>query len=98
MQEMSLKEQIVNPSKDHLGLLESRLNGLLKPVTPRPEFVNTLRQRIQITGQPAWVSRFNNFQFTVILVTGVLSGVFVVTMFARVLVNILGSKKKSSGI
>ena len=95
---MSLKEQLVSTSKDYLGSLETKLNGLLKPVTPRPEFVNTLRQRIQITGQPAWVSRFNNMQFILILVAGVLSGVVVVTMFARVLVNLLASGKKSSGI
>ncbi len=95
---MSLKEQLVNTSKDHLGSLEIKLNGLLKPVTPRPEFVNTLRQRIQITGQPAWVSRFNNMQFILILVTGVISGVVVVTMLARVLVNLLVSRKKSSEI
>jgi CII-binding regulator of phage lambda lysogenization HflD len=95
---MSLKEQIVSTTKDHLGSLESKLNGLLQPVSPRPEFVNTLRQRIQITGQPAWISRFNNIQFIVILVTGVLSGVVLVTMLARFLVNLLTSKKKPSGI
>jgi len=95
---MGLKEQLVSTSKDHLDSLEARLNGLLKPVTPRPEFVNTLRQRIQITGKPAWVSRFNNMQFILILVTGVLSGVVVVTMIARVLVNLLVSGKKSSEI
>ncbi len=95
---MSLKEQLVSTSKDHLGSLETKLYSLMKPVTPRPEFVNTLRQRIHITGQPAWVSRFNNIQFILILVTGVLSGVVVVTMLARVLVNILVSGKKSSEI
>jgi len=93
---MGLKEQLVSTSKDHLGSLESRLTGLLTPVTPRPEFVNTLRQRIQITGHPAWVSRFNNMQFILIVVTGVLSGVVVVTMIARALVNILASGKKLS--
>ena len=95
---MSLKEQLVSTSKDHMGSLETRLNGLLKPVMPRPEFVNTLRQRIQITSHPAWVSRFTNIQFSLILVLGALSGVFVVTMLARLLVNILVSGKKSSGI
>lgn len=95
---MGLKDQLVSTSKDHLGTLENKLNGLLKPVSPRPEFVNTLRQRIQITGHPAWVSRFNNMQFLLILVTGVISGVVVVTIFARLLVNLLISGKKSSEI
>ncbi len=95
---MNLKEQIINTSIDRLGSLETKLTGLLQPVSPRPEFVNTLRQRIQITSQPAWVSRFNNLQFIVILVTGVLSGVVLMTMLARVLVNLLISRKKSSGI
>ena len=95
---MSLKDQLVSTSKDQLGSLETKLNGLLKPVMPRPEFVNTLRQRIQITSQPAWVSRFNNMQFIVILVAGVLSGVVLVSMLARFLVNLLVSGKKSSGM
>ncbi len=95
---MSLKEQLVSTPEDHLGSVENKLNGLLKPVMPSPEFVNTLRQRIQITRQPAWVSRFNNIQFILILVMGVLSGVIFVTMFARWLVNILVSGKKSAGI
>jgi CII-binding regulator of phage lambda lysogenization HflD len=95
---MGLKEQLVRTSKDHLGSIETKLNGLLKPVTPRPEFVNTLRQRIQITGKPAWVSRFNNMQFIIILLTGVLSGVVIMTMLARVLVNLLVSEKKSSEV
>lgn len=95
---MSLNGQLVNKSNDHLGSLETKLNGLLKPVAPRPEFVNTLRQRIKITEQPAWVSRFNNMQFILILVTGVISGVVIVTMLARALLNILVSGKKSSGV
>lgn len=95
---MGFKEQLISTSKDHLGSLETRLNGILKPVSPRPEFVNTLRQRIQITGKPAWVSQFNNIQFILILVTGVLTGVVVVTMLARVMVNLLASGKKSSEV
>ena len=95
---MSLKGQSIGTTKDHLGSLEIKLNGLLKPVTPRPEFVNSLRQRIQITGHPAWVSRFNNIQFIVILVTGVLSIVVLVSMIARVLMNVLRSGKKTSNI
>jgi len=93
---MGFKEQLFKTSKDQFGSLETRLNGLLKPVAPRPEFVNTLRQRIQITGKPAWVGQFNNMQFIVILVTGVLAGVVVVTMLARALVNLLVTGKKSS--
>lgn len=95
---MRTKEQLVNTTDDHLGSFETRLNGLLKPVMPRPEFVNSLRQRIQITTQPAWVSRFNNIQFILMLVVGVLSGVVVVTMLARLLVNNLVSGKKSAGL
>jgi hypothetical protein len=93
---MSLKEQLVNSSKDHFEALETRLNGLLKPVSPRPEFVTDLRHRIQITGHPAWVSRFNNMQFFLILIAGVISGVLVVTMLARFLVNLLTLGKESS--
>lgn len=95
---MSIKDQIVSASKNRLGSLEIKLNGLLQPVKPRPEFVNNLRQRIQITQHPAFISRFTNIQFLVILVAGVLSGVVLVTMGARMLVNLLASGRKSSGL
>ncbi|HBG75142.1 MAG: hypothetical protein A2X25_05190 [Chloroflexi bacterium GWB2_49_20] len=93
---MSIREQIVSASKDHLGSLEIKLNGLLQPVKPRPEFVNTLRQRIQITQQPAFIGHFTNIQFLVLMLAGVLSGVVLVTMSARMLVNLLASGKKLS--
>ena len=94
---MSITEQLVNASKDRLGKLESRLNGLMQPVKPRSEFVSSLRHHIQVTQRPAIIGRFTSLQFVVITLAGVLSGVVLVVMGARVLVNILAANKKIPG-
>jgi len=90
---MSIKEQIMNASKDQLGILESKLNGLLKPIAPRREFVNTLRARIHVTNAPAIIGRFTNIQFLVMMILGVLSGVVLVSVGARFLVDRLSLNK-----
>jgi hypothetical protein len=95
---MSIKEQFVSASMDQLGLLETRLNGLLKPVAPRREFVNSLRDRIHVTQNPAIISRFTNIQFVFMMILSVISGVVLVTMGARVLVSLLSTGKKNSSL
>lgn len=95
---MSIKEQFVSASMDQLGLLETRLNGLLKPVAPRQEFVNSLRDRIHVTQNPAIISRFTNIQFVFMMILSVISGVVLVTMGARVLVSLLSTRKKTSSL
>jgi hypothetical protein len=95
---MSIKEQFVSASMDQLGLLETRLNGLLKPVAPRQEFVNSLRDRIHVTQNPAIISRFTNIQFVFMMILSVISGVVLVTMGARVLVSLLSTGKKNSSL
>ena len=69
--------------------IESRLSGILEPVRPNPEFVNTLRERIRVVQQPALIRKFNNLQFIGILIAGLISAVFLVTMLARLLVSLL---------
>ena len=93
---MSMKEQIVNASKDRLVLMETKLTGLMQPIKPRTEFVNSLRHRIQLTQTPAIIARFTSLQFTLITLAGVLSGVVLVTMVARALVNLLATGRKIS--
>lgn len=93
---MSIKEQLVSASRDQLELLELRLNGLMKPVAPRQEFVNSLRDRFHVTQNPAIVSRFTNIQFVFMTLLGVISGVVLVSMGARVLVSLLTSKKRTT--
>jgi len=92
---MNIKEQFVNVSRDQMGKLETKLNGLLKPIAPRQEFVSTLRDRIHVTQNPALIDRFTNIQFILMMVLGVISGVVLVSMGARVLVNLLSFKKKT---
>ena len=93
---MSMQEQIMNASKDHLGRLEIKLNGLLQPISPRTEFVDNLRHRIQVTQTPAFIGRFTNIQFILITLMGVLSGVVLVMMVAKGLVGLLVQKNDSS--
>jgi hypothetical protein len=94
--EMKINEHILNGSKNTLIPLETRLNGLLKPVQPRPEFINSLRDHFQLAQNPAIISRFSNLQFSLMMIVGVISGVVVMTMTARVLLNLLSLGKRGS--
>lgn len=93
---MSIKEQIIRASKDQLGSLEKKLNGLMTPVAPRQEFINSLRDRIHITQSPAIISRFNNIQFVFLMLLSIISGVVVVTMVARALFSLLSLRKNTT--
>jgi len=88
-------EKTIRATKDHLNTLESRLNGLLRPIQPRSEFVTSVRHRLQVTQRPAIIDRFTNLQFVFISLLGVISGVVLVVMGARFLVNMLGVGKSN---
>jgi len=95
---MSIKGQFVSASRDQLGILEGKLNGLLKPITLRQEFVTTLRNRIHVTQNPAIISRFTNIQFILMMIISIFSGVVLVTMGARVLINLIVIRKKTTSL
>jgi len=69
--------------------IKSRLSGILEPVKPNPNFVNNLRERIQVVQHPAIIQKFSNIQFVAILVAGIVSAVVLTTMLARFIVNLL---------
>jgi hypothetical protein len=70
---MGVARQIVDASKATLNSLENQLAGVLKPVPPRKEFVNTLGNQIQTIHQPNIVQRLTNTHYLLILLAGILS-------------------------
>ncbi|MFC2028445.1 hypothetical protein ACFLTX_00795 [Chloroflexota bacterium] len=94
---MSLEKKITNKTTDLFDSIESRLSGILKPVEPNPDFVNTLRDRVRSVQHPSIIKKFNNLQFITIVIAGVLSLVVLVTMIARLILNLLSPERKSTG-
>lgn len=88
-------EDTIRATREHINSMESRLNGLLKPIQPRSEFVNSVRHRLQVTQHPAIIERFSNIQYVFITLLGVISGVVLVVLGARILVTKLGTGKTS---
>ncbi|MBU2611382.1 MAG: hypothetical protein KJ606_10635 [Chloroflexi bacterium] len=86
---MEVTRRLVEASKDKAALIEKRLAGILKPVRPRQEFIRSLRQRIQVTNQPAIVRRFPQRQFTFLLIAGIVSSAIVLVMGVRAFFSLL---------
>ena len=70
---MGVAKQFADASKTRLNSLENRLSGILKPITPRREFVNGLNRRIQDVRRPAIVDRAGQVPFVLLIVAGILS-------------------------
>lgn len=86
---MEVTRRLVEASKDKAALIEKRLAGILKPVLPRQEFVRNLRQRIQVTNQPAIVRRFTQRQFIFLLIAGIVSSAILLAMGVRAFFSLL---------
>ena len=86
---MEVTRRLVEASKGKAALIEKRLAGILKPVLPRQEFVRNLRQRIQVTNQPAIVRRFPQRQFIFLLIAGIVSSAIVLVMGVRAFFSLL---------
>ncbi|MBM3152142.1 MAG: hypothetical protein FJZ96_08075 [Chloroflexi bacterium] len=81
----STKDKKPERASERLARLEERLGGILQPVRPRREFINGVRQRIQIVQRPSVVNRLNFGQFIVVVLAGVISASFLMVMGTRLL-------------
>ena len=92
---MEAGRRFVEASKSKINTLENRLAGILKPVAPRREFVNSLNHRIQTIRRPAIVDRFSEIKVTLLVIAGIVSFGLLVGVGIRALVNLLGRKPLS---
>lgn len=89
---MKSARQIVEASKAKFNILESKLAGTLKPVTPRREFVRGLESHIRTNQPPAMVSRLAGVHSALLLIAGLLSVGVLVALGMRALFSLVGKK------
>ena len=75
-----------------ISLIERRLSGILKPVSPRHEFINGLGQRIQTGSRVKLVNNVANWHIMAILIAGFISLAVLLAMVSRGLLARFGKK------
>jgi hypothetical protein len=92
---MGLGKRFADVSMSKIYLLENRLSGALKPVTPRREFVNRLGQRIHAGDRPTFVTNVTNWSVVALWVAGMASVAVILAVVGRLL-YIDAEKKRSA--
>jgi hypothetical protein len=83
-------------SMEKISSLEKRLSGVLRPIKPRKEFLHTVASRIHTGSQASLVDRVANWQFTAMIIAGVLSLALLLAVIGRVLLGLLGKKRAAN--
>ena len=94
---MGIARQIIDASKATLSSLENQLAGVLKPVPPRKEFVNTLGNQIQKIQQPTIIHRLTSTQSIIILLAGMLSIGALLILGARAIFSLANRRVTRQG-
>ena len=89
---MEAERRFAETPKPKVNPLERQLARLLKPVTPRREFVNSLSHRIQTIHPPDVVDRVANLKMVLLVVAGIASFGLVVLVGIRAFLNLLKRK------
>ena len=92
---MGMGKQVVDASKAKIAMLENRLSGTLKPVSPRREFVHGLGNRIQTGKQANFVDRLPGWHYLAVLIAGLVSLAVLLAVVTRALLGL--SRKRSPG-
>jgi hypothetical protein len=92
---MNAARHITDIPSAKINLIESRLAGTLKPISPRRDFVNRLGEHIHLIRPPAIVNRVENIHFIVALLAGFVSLGVLLVFGLRALASFLGRKPLS---
>lgn len=87
---MGIRQKLVDASRDTLASIENRLAGVFRPVAPRREFVSGLQRKIQVKRQ-AIIERFNNLEFLLLFLAGVIASIVLVALGVRALLSLLAA-------
>jgi hypothetical protein len=98
----NLQEHVMNAARHEknipslkMKLIESRLAGTLKPISPRRDFVNRLGEHIHSIRPLAIVNRVDNIHYIVALLAGFVSLGVLLVLGLRALASFLGRKPLS---
>jgi hypothetical protein len=87
-------KQFADASMGKLNSLEKRLSGVLRPVTPRKEFVHGVARHIQTEPRTTlFVERIAHWHVVAMLIAGVVSLAVFLAVAVRALVSLLGKKR-----
>ncbi|HEX2697657.1 MAG TPA: hypothetical protein VHM28_08105 [Anaerolineales bacterium] len=78
--------------KNDLNDLETHLAGTLRPVAPRRDFVQRLRERVHLPPREEIVVRLRDWQTLVLVFGGVFSGALVILTVARAFFHLFGRR------
>jgi hypothetical protein len=84
-------KQLADASRGKITAMEQRLSKVLKPVTPRKEFVHGVARRIQ--SAPRVVERITDWHLTAMLVAGLVSLALFLALVGKALLSLLGKKR-----
>jgi hypothetical protein len=79
-------------SEARLDVIEARLAGALRRVTPPHGLVQRLRERIRMPDRREIAGRLRDWQALLLVLGGVLSGALVLITFARALYHVVGRR------
>ena len=80
-------------SEARLDVIEARLAGALRRVTPPHGLVHRLRERIRMPDRREIAGRLRDWQALLLVLGGVLSGALVLITFARALFHLVGRRQ-----
>jgi len=87
-----MSNQRENPSLENLESLEAHLAGTLRPVTPRKDFVQRLRDRVHLPERELIVSRLRDWNRLFLVFGSVMSGMLIVITIVRALYYLVGRR------
>jgi hypothetical protein len=88
---MSNRQEKLSP--ENIESLEAHLAGTLRPVTPRKDFVQRLRNSIHLPERAEIVSRLTDWKRLLLVFASVMSGMAIVITIARALYYVFGRRK-----
>jgi len=88
---MSKKRDTLSP--ENLEYLEAHLAGTLRPVSPRKDFVQHLRDHIRLPEREEIVNRLQDWNRLFLVFVSVMSGMVVIITIVRTVYYLVGRRK-----
>ena len=87
-----MSKQREEPSLENLESLEAHLAGILRPIAPSKDFVQSLRERVRLPERGVFVSRLRDWKRLFLVFGSVMSGMLVIITIARALYYLVGRR------
>jgi hypothetical protein len=85
-----MRQQDLTPEQK--AFLEAHLAGTLKPVRPPNDFIQRLRNRVQLPDRAFIIDRLHGWRRLVLVFASVISGMLIVVTLARGLFYLFGRR------